>query len=185
MRFAALIIVSAFAFVLQLSLPLEGGEVLYRTPIYAKGSGMRNYNAVLLPQEQKEIAHVIETLGNSSLVSLAKSKSSIERSGKQIEHVHTLRFLAYIFSVEKLKASFHNLRKRSWVWGKFYKGLQSGLDEEYDRNNLLPFMDDFSRRVGMDVNILYPLVAGRKWKEFVDALLAGIPRSENSGRYDM
>lgn len=184
MRYAAIILFSAFSLISQNPLLLEGGDSMNRAPVYAKAV-VRNYNAPLLPEEQRGISHVIETLGSASLVALAKAKSSLERSGKQVEHVHTLRFLAYIFTTEKLKASFHNMRSRSWVWGKFFKGLKSGLQEEYDRNNLVPHLKDFSRCVGIDVKILSPLVEGSHWKEFVDALLAEIPRSENSARYDM
>jgi hypothetical protein len=178
MKFVALILASVFTFISH-PLPLSGEEV-----IFAKGL-VRNYNATLQPHEKKEIGHIVETLGNSSLVSLAKAKSSLERSGKQVDHVHPLQFLSYIFTTEKLKASIHNMRNRSWVWGKFFKGLKSGLEDEYALGNLLPYVKDFSQRVGVDVRIIYPLVEGKHWKEFVDALLAGIPRSENSGRYDM
>lgn len=152
--------------------------------IYCKGM-MRDYEAPIKPNEVKEISRIVETLGNASLVSLAKSQSALERSGKQVDHVHPLQFLMCIFTDEKLKASMHNIRNRSWVWGKFFKGLRSGLEEETNRGNLLPHIADFSRRVGIDPKIIYPLAEGRHWKEFIDALVAGIPRSGNSSRYDM
>lgn len=150
----------------------------------AKGA-MRSYAAPLLPEEKKEISSVIETLGNSSLISIAKAKSSLERAGKEVEHVHPLQFLAYIFSTEKLKAAVHNMRSRSWVWGRFFKGLKTGLDEEASRQNVLPYIRDFSSRIGIDAKILFPLAEKKQWKDFVEALLSEVPRSGNSGRYDM
>jgi hypothetical protein len=152
--------------------------------VYAK-SAIRNYNAVLTPEEQKEISYVVETVGNSSLYSIAKAKSSVKRSGKLVEHVHPLQFLAYIFSHEKLKACFHNARGRSWVWGHFFKGLKNSFEEEAARNNILPHMKDFTQRVGVNMNTFYALAKNGRWKEFIDTLLEEIQGSGNSGRYDM
>lgn len=190
MKFFVTIIASSFAFLLHSPLPLDGGGATYLTTsreigIYPKGNQIRNYNAVLTPEEQKDISYVIETVGNASLYSIAKAKSSIKRSGKQVEHVHPLKFLAYIFSNEKLKACLHNVRGRSWVWGQFFKGLKNSFEEEAARDNILPHIKDFTLRVGVDMNTFYPLVKNGRWKEFVDALITAIPGSQNSGRYDM
>lgn len=152
--------------------------------IIAKAS-MRNYNAPLTANEKKEITHIIDTLGNSSLIAIARAKSSIEKSGKEVEHVHPLQFLLHIFSSERLKAAIHNMQNRSWVWGRFFKGIKGGLDEEANRNNLLSHLHDFSNRIQIDSKVLYSFAERRQWKEFVDVLLKQIPRSENSGRYDM
>lgn len=146
---------------------------------------MRNYSSPLSANEKKEITYIVDTLGNSSLIAIATAKSSIEKSGKDVEHVHPLQFLLHIFSSEKLKAAIHNMQNRSWIWGRFFKGIKGGLEEEANRNNLLQHLQDFSNRVQINSKLLYPLAERHEWKEFVDVLLKQIPRSENSGRYDM
>lgn len=149
-----------------------------------KGGG-RDYSASLQPHDKQQISYIVETLGNSSLVSIAKAKSSLERSGREVEHVHPLQFLNYVFSTEKLKAAVHNIRSRSWVWGKFFKGLRISLEEESNRQNLLPYLKDFCKCTGADLKKMYPLAEKKDWKQFVETLLSEIPRSGNSGRYDM
>lgn len=152
--------------------------------VYSKGP-TRNFSAALLENEKKTISRIVETLGNASLVTIAKEKSSLEKAGKVVEHVHPLKFLAHIFSTEKLKAAIHNLNGRSWVWDKFFKGLKMGLEEEAAQDNLLPHIKKFSASLKIDSKALYTHAEQQRWKEFVNVLFKEIPRSENSGRYDM
>ena len=151
----------------------------------AAAKPMRNYNIPLTSREKKEITYIIDTLGNSSLIAIARAKASIEQSGETVDHVHPLLFLHHIFSNEKLKAAVHNMQSRSWVWGRFFKGIKGGLDEELNRNNLFPHLDDFCKRLKINPAIFFPLAQKGQWKEFVEALIKQIPRSETSGRYDM
>lgn len=193
MKLIGTLIASAFTLFFSSYPPLNGQAAIYaygdshsnREALYAKGSLVRNYNAVLLADEQKEISFVLETVGNSSLYSIARAKSTIKHSGKLVEHVHPLKFLAFIFTSEKLKACLHNVRGRSWVWGQFFKGLKNSFDEESARNNILPHIKDFTRSVGVDTKTFYSLAENSRWKEFMDGLLKEIPKLGNSGRYDM
>lgn len=146
---------------------------------------LRNYKATLSAKEKKEIAYIVETLGNSSLVKIAKAKSSLEKSGKVIDNVHPLKFLSHVFSTEKLKAATHNIYGRSWVWSTFCKGIIGSLEEENNRDNLLPFIADFSSTVQINSEEIYPIAKRKQWKDFIEALFTKIPRSETSGRYDM
>ncbi len=153
-------------------------------PVYSKGS-MRNYNSPLTSEERKKIYYIVDTLGNSSLIAIAKAKFTIEISGKEVEHVHPLQFLLCIFSDEKLKAAVHNMQNRSWVWGRFSKGIKGGLEDEANRNNLLPYLENFSKVLRINSKIFLPLAEKHQWKEFIDALLKHVPRPDTSRRYDM
>ncbi|MBA3603979.1 MAG: hypothetical protein H0W50_10160 [Parachlamydiaceae bacterium] len=174
---------------ISLGLLLSSNAQVYSEPVVSyKASikaAMRNYNVPLTTREKKEITYIIDTLGNSSLIAIARAKDSIEQAGNALEHVHPLLFLNHIFSSEKLKAAIHNMQGRSWVWSRFFKGIKGGLEEEANRNNLFPHLDDFCQRLKINPAIFFPLAEKGKWKEFVDALLKQIPRSETSGRYDM
>src|SRR5262249_18389959 len=66
---------------------------------YSKGM-IRDYRP-LTPGEQKEITYIVDTLGNSSLIAIARARGAIEKSGSDVDHVHPLQFLAHIFSDEK------------------------------------------------------------------------------------
>ncbi len=148
-------------------------------------AAMRNYNTPLNTREKKEITYIVDILGNSSLIAIARAKSTIEEAGATVEHVHPLLFLSHIFSTEKLKAAVRNIQGRNWVWSRFFKGIKGGLEEEANRNNLFQYLDDFCNRLKINPSIFFPLAEKHQWKEFVDALIKQIPRSETSGRYDM
>lgn len=155
--------------------------------IYSKGP-LRNFSAPLSEQEKKTIGRIIETLGNASLMTIAKDKSSLEKAGKAVEHVHPLKFLAHIFSNEKLKAAMHNLNGRSWVWDKFFKGFKNRLDEEAGSDNVNPHIKTFSASLKIDPKAsktLYSHAEQKRWKDFINVLFKEFPRSESSGRYDM
>lgn len=163
---------------------MERSESDEKKEVYAK-SPLRDFNTPLQNNEKKIISHIVEILGNASLVTIAKEKSSISKAGKEVEHVHPLNFLDYIFSTEKLKAAIHNLNGRSWVWGKFFNGIKTSLEEEDERNNLLPYIKKFCASLKIDYKALYSCAEQHRWKEFMNVLFKEIPRSDNSGRYDM
>ena len=111
-------------------------------PVIAK-SISRDYTTPISSDEKKQINYVIETLGNSSLIAIARMSSALEKAGKEVDHIHPLQFLGYIFSNEKLKAAMHSIRDRGWIWDKFSKGVKSGLEEEANNNNPPSSYQDF------------------------------------------
>lgn len=146
----------------------------------------RDYNIPLSEANKKSIEYIIETLGNSSLISIAKQKSGLQRAGSQITAVHPLRFLAFVFTEEKLKAAMHNMNGRAWVWKEFVDGLKGSMDEEAQRGNMtVEQIQDFAATVQLDPSLLYNLVVNRRWKDFIQTLITEIPRHENAHRYDI
>lgn len=150
----------------------------------AKGK-IRNYTTPMTDYEKKKIRYVIETMGYSSLFAIAKASSELESAGKEVDHVHPLRFLAFIFSDEKLKAAIHNIKDSSWTWNKFSKGLREGLEEEFNQHNLLTHLDHFSTHLKINTKKIHALAEQKKWKEFIDLLFNDIPRSKDANRYNM
>src|ERR1051325_7044943 len=99
-----------------------------RKAVYEKRK-MRSYAKVLEEREKKEVEYVISTMGNASLLSIAKARAELKKSGAQIEQIHPLRFLEHIFKSEKLRVALENMSKRNWVWKEFFNGLKEGLEE--------------------------------------------------------
>lgn len=146
----------------------------------------RDYNIPLTEANKRSIEYIIETLGNSSLISIAKQKSALHRAGSQITAIHPLRFLAFVFTEEKLKAAMHNMNGRAWVWKEFVDGLRGSMDEEAQRGNMtIEQVQDFAATVQLDPSLLYNLVVSGRWKDFILTLITEIPRHENANRYDM
>lgn len=155
---------------------------------YAKkvGSGDgRNYNAPLTQSEIDDITYIVTTLANESLVKLKGKESSLKKVGDRVDHVHPFKFLYCIFSREELKVGIRNIQGRSWVGKSFMDGLTSSLKKENTAGNLMPFTQDFANTLNIDVNIILPSLQAGQYDKFVDILIKTIPRSGDSGRYDM
>lgn len=158
--------------------------VVDQPSVVAKGS-KRDYKKGLSPSDKKIIEHIVLTLGNSSLISLAKSKSELRKKGLEIDRIHPLRFLEHVFSDEKLKAAFSNMEKRKWVWSEFFDGMKTRLDEEANNKNVLEHLEAFTTNLNIDIKNLQSLAKEKRWKDFFNELFLQLPRSGNPGRYDM
>lgn len=147
---------------------------------------MRNFDKSLREKDKKDIIYIVTTLGSSSLPSIAKARSSLKKAGSRVDHVHPLRFLQLVFTSEPLKAAIHNMQGRSWVWSEFFDGLKEGLEEEANYNNLKEWqVKVFAEEVKIEFDMIYPLIQGRRWKEFINTLIEKIPRDPRAGRYNM
>lgn len=145
---------------------------------------IRDYYAPLKAKEKEDISFIINTLGMSSLASIAKNKSALKRAGDRIDAVHPLVFLRTIFTDEEMKVSINAMQGRLWVWDEFFSGVNTTLEEEY--NNITPqIIQDFSSKVGVDPNLILPLFEEHNWKQLVKTLIDKVPRNTQTDRYDM
>jgi hypothetical protein len=145
----------------------------------------RNYTESLSANEKKQIQYIVDTLGNDSLLSIAKARGDLKRSGEQIERIHPFRFLEFTFEDEKLRVALQNMSKRSWVWKEFFDGMKRSLEDENSRGNLLPHVPTFASKLNIDPNLIYQPLKDKKWKEFLNVLFKQRPRGGNFERYDM
>ena len=146
----------------------------------------RSYWSPLTSNEKKDIGYIVKTLAYKSLSKIWKYKGSLEYAGDRVNHVHPLNFLHCIFSDEELKIGLRVIRKRGWVWGDFYGGIKKGFSEETAKENVkTEHVQDFANKLGIDANLILPLIQGHHWKEVVDALIEALPRQGDPNHYDM
>jgi hypothetical protein len=146
----------------------------------------RNYNTQVTPKEKKDIRFIVKTLSDSTLPSLWTKKKELEKAGDRIDHLHPLKFYTVIFSDEELKVSLMNIRTRSWVWGEFFSGMSEALADEKKANNLtIPQIEDFCNNLGVDKKPIIAALNENRWTDFVDNLIAQLPRKNNPGRHDL
>lgn len=160
------------------------------TPVQRAVKSFRNYEAEVTPKEKKKIRKIVTTLGFDSLVSIAKpsTQSDLKSTGKDIDHIHPLRFLQVVFTDEEMKAGIAAIRNRAigWIWDEFLGGLVTSLKEESGKKNLKPeFIRDFARNIPVHEDLIQtPLNEGR-FKDFVNLLIDHVPRQNDPNRYAM
>lgn len=146
----------------------------------------RNYALAVTSKEKEDIAFIVNTLGMSSLLSVAKNKSALKKAGDRIDGIHPLRFLMCVFTDEKMKVSMDAMQKRNWIWDEFVGGLFNSLNQESSRDNMKPeFIADFANTVGIAIDLVNPPITKKQWAVLIKTLIQNIPRKTDSGRYDI
>lgn len=145
----------------------------------------RSYSAGIKPSECADITYIVKTMANSSLPKIKIAESALKKAGERIDHLHPFYFLSCIFTSEELKVCMRNLHGRAWVWKEFLKGIVTSLEEENGKGNVLPFVEDFAKKVKVDVNAILPILQAGRWERLVDTLIEIVPREGGSDRYNM
>jgi hypothetical protein len=154
----------------------------------ASKKAARNYMVPVSSSEKEKMRYIIKTLGYESIVKITSETSNLKKVGKQINHLHPLRFLMTIFTDEELKAGIHAIRGRSisWIWSNFLDGIKGSLSEETANQNMrIEYIQDFANSVGINIQLILPSLQNGKWEEFVNILIDNIPRKTDPNRYDM
>lgn len=144
----------------------------------------RYYSLPVTAKEKENIRYIIRSLAKYQWDDLAKEKSTLEKVGDSINHIHPLRFLQCVFTDEELKTGLFVIRHKSIVWGKYYDGLKKSLNEE-SQSNILQFVDDFAHHVGVSPHAILPYIQARQWSGLIDYLLNSIPRQGDTARYGL
>lgn len=148
----------------------------------------RIYYEMVTPEEKEDVRYILKSMATKSWTELLGSRSSLNRAGDRIDHIHPLRFLYTIFSDEQMRGCLHSIRfsDRKQIWKSFFTGLEESLEEESQKNNMtLEFIHDFAKLLKINVASVHDLIKNRQWPELVDALLKLLPRTGDPGRYDM
>ncbi|MBA3721639.1 MAG: hypothetical protein H0W88_04485 [Parachlamydiaceae bacterium] len=151
-----------------------------------KPNSPRNYQKPVSDKEKADIRYIVTTLAKSSWLQLLKEKSSLDRAGDRIDHIHPLRFLMCVFTDEELKSGFHAIKGNGGkVWNEFFGGLSKSLDQESKRDNMSKEdIQDFANTLKIKVGDINDPIQKRRWNDLASALVKLLPRTGNHGRYD-
>ncbi len=145
----------------------------------------RDYLGGVTTYESERIGFIVTTLATKSLITIARSRSDLETAGDQIDHVHPLNFLKVVFTSEELKVGIRNIRTRGWIWSDFLAGIKKSLTTEASHGNMGPdVVSHFANSLKINPQILLPAAAKGDWEDFVNLLIATVPRGGDHGRFD-
>lgn len=152
----------------------------------AKQGVKRDYHAGVSKEQREDIAFLVTTLAWGNAIELAKKNSELKAVKPRIVNVHPLNFLYEIFSNEKLIAGITAIKERKIpsLKSTFFGELKASLEEEGERNNLLPFVDDFANKLDIGKKKIAPLLENGSYDQFVDMLIELKPR-EGADRHNM
>lgn len=169
-----------------LRMEFSGADDVLQVKAYECTKGVpRNYYAPITSEEKKDISFILKTLANSSLAKIGKNKSALKKAGDRIDHLHPFKFLETVFTDEELKVCIRNIEGKSWVWSEFRDGIVSSLGKESDAGNLKPeYIQNMASLIKIDVNAITPTIDNKDWSKLLTDLIAIVPRSGDSDRYN-
>lgn len=170
---------------LQMSFPVDQDDGTIKASVCQKAPP-RNYYAAVSADEKKNLTYILRTLANNSLAKIAKEKSSLKRAGDRIENLHPFKFLETVFTDEELKVCIRALEGKSWVWSEFRDGITKSLADESAAGNIKPeHIQSLADTIKIDVNQIASTIHEKKWTKLLTDLIAIVPRSGGSDRYNM
>lgn len=169
----------------QVNMEINNEVLQARACVCSKGQP-RNYYAPLSASEKKDLGYILRTLANNSLAKIAKEKSSLNKAGDRLNHLHPFKFLEAIFIDEELKVCVRNIEGKSWVWSEFLSGITGSLSKESAVDNLkIEYIQNLSSLLSLDINSILPTIQDKNWSKFVTDLISLVPRNGDSNRYNM
>ena len=118
--------------------------------------------------DKQKIARLITVMGeNGKLVLWAKYQKELRQIGREIDHVHPLKFLSTIFSNPALKNYMKEIYHDYFKWTNFMDGLGNGLTAQAKQGKIAPFLNDFAKEVGAQPESLRGYVESLDWENMI------------------
>jgi hypothetical protein len=129
------------------------------------------YQLPLENWEKKHIYTIVSTMAEKNVMSLLLEKKRLEKKGKDVNHVHPMRFIGHVFADPYLKRCMATIKKSSFKWNGFIDGYAKRMKEEAHKNNLLPHVPGFCEAVKADPAQVTHLIQHRDWEGLIRYLV--------------
>ena len=125
-------------------------------------------------KDSKEKIHRLFTdIGAVNFYNILWTGPSIRQQGKEIEYIHPLPFLEYLFSNTDMQIQMKNIFDECLSMKKygFMQNLVFKLNKEMEKNKLLPYVEVFAKKLGISESRIKPFIENRRWSELLDFLI--------------
>ena len=130
------------------------------------------YQLPLLEEDKKNIRIIIKTMAEKGLVKLLFERRYLEKKGDQVNYIHPLRFIGYIFSDEKLKNCMRQIKTSRFKWNEFINGFSRRMNEEHAIDNLRYYIPEFIEQVHpKNPERIEAFIIRKAWEDLVTDLL--------------
>lgn len=120
--------------------------------------------------EAQVIEELLNTMGNSSLVSLLFKKSHLRSIAKKLRPVSSTQFLGYVFERPHLINQMKKIHGSSTRWDNLTRSIKRGLKKEAEAN-LFEDIPLFAKHTQSNKNILHHLAKEGRWDDFIVHIL--------------
>lgn len=123
-------------------------------------------------EDVQKITRLISVMGeNGKLTLLLKYQKELRQIGREIEHVHPLKFLSVILTNPHLKSCMREVHSDYFKWTNFLDGIGNGLSSQHKQGKVSVYLNDFAQTVGVSVESLQPYVQSHDWENMLVYLI--------------
>lgn len=109
------------------------------------------YESLPITEEEKEkIGKIFITMSENNVFQLLFERKYLQRLGKEINHVHPMRFLGTAFSDRRVTHAIRSIKGSMFKWDGFIDGFAERLNEEYMANNINQYVDGLAEALRVD-----------------------------------
>ena len=124
-------------------------------------------------QEQDTLDHLLErlsTAGPIELLLLATDKSRIEQ---ELKSIHPLKSLEHMLKSRSGIKHLRSLQEKSlgFIWSAFTSDIGDKLQIQHNKNQIVPFIDAFSRKLGIEETVSPLPIRSDEWNEWVKKII--------------
>jgi hypothetical protein len=130
----------------------------------------KTFSVCVTPKEGQVIRELLETMGGSSLFSLAFKKTYLKDLAKQLRGVSSTQFLGYVLQRVDLTEHMKEISKSSVKWKNLTRSIIRGLDKE-NKENLQEMIPAFAKFTKGNKNVLMQMANEEDWNGFIIHLL--------------
>ena len=128
------------------------------------------FTVTVTPKQGQVIRELVETMGETSLFSLAFKKTYLRNLAKQLRPVSSTQFLGYVFErtdlIEHMKSISKSYKKKKNLTRSIVRGLKKENNE-----NLREDIPSFAKFTKSNKNILNIMATEEDWNGFIVHLL--------------
>ena len=127
---------------------------------------------VCSPEDVQKITRLVSVMGeNGKVVLLFKYQKELRQIGREIDHVHPLKFITVIMSDPHLKSCIKQVHSDYFKWTNFLDGLGNGLTSQHSQNKISVYLNDFAKGLGLAPESLQKYVEKQDWENMLIFLM--------------
>lgn len=122
-------------------------------------------------KDRQKIHQLILQMAEENKFHLLIHQAELRELGKEIDHVHPLKFLSVILTDSHLKSCLKQIRNDYFKWSNFIDGLSKKLTafSMYGQTHI--YMHDFAKELGLNPAALESFFQSRRWADLVTFLI--------------
>lgn len=124
-----------------------------------------------LPCSQEEVQKInklISTMAeHGKLTLLVKYQGELRQIGREIEHVHPMKFLSVILSDPYLKSCLSRIKDDYFKWSNFMDGIGNGLSVQDKQGKVSIYLNDFAKACNIPVESIQGFVQSHSWEDMI------------------